>query len=511
MEKIEKDTEIHRIQKAAKELLGLGKEANEDLCFPDATVVIHVDPEIARTQGGQTCLVSLITMLGRMKSIVKQIELSMPAGISVCPNTLLDSNDLLEGLADFLESLTGEKSKHEVRFFHGVYTTSPTVRVAIGRIRIPDNCDVLIEADSFAAYINHRSDQSNWNTPFPFGPMAAAALGVAEIFKHILRANYPDVNDRSIWFLENTAHSLMTYGLPLSGKKISLPVEIDLGNIAISGVGAGGSAVVYALSALPSLKGDLTLADPGLHKLSNLARYLLSDYLDVTRRTSKVLVASQFLSRYHPELFVRSFEKEFDEIKIPDLDMVVSTTDSVESRWLLQRTWPPVILDAGVINTLYSVARITSGNGFCLGCKHPYDPFLAERRIARMWGISLKQLNALKSSGARVTLEDIERLAEAQGRDISDFLELLDTPFTEIPAISNCGDARFDLSVPNQAASLPFVTTLASITLAAEIVKTKIYPEYVLDNWYTHDMLKAPKPSLHKFRNSKSECHICGG
>lgn len=509
MEHVEAETEVHRTQKAVKELLGR-LDARSNVKFPDSTVSIHISPDVARTPGGQFALCLLINLLTRMKSIVTVVSIKLPHGIAKHQAVHLGGEDLRDSLETMIAGVSGPESEYEVEFLFDGTVHEPTVSLAIGREGLFDDVEILIEADPWAAYINQPGAQSRWNKVIPFGPMAGASLGVAEIFKQLLIKNYPDQGSRKIKFLNCLSFSLLDYGV--ARKPVHLPAEegIELKNMAIAGLGAGGSAVVYVLSSIPSLRGKITLVDPGDHKKSNLGRYLLSRYADCYEQTSKVDRAAAVLDARNANLEVIAHQSYYEDLVERDYEIVVSTTDTPEARWNLQRDWPSVILDAGVIGTIYSIARITPNGGMCLGCKHPYDPDVTMKRIARKWGIPFEEFTKLVHGGTPVTQTHISQLAKVQGREPQDYEEFRGISFMDVPSWSDCGEARFNLVAPNQVASLPFVTTMAGVLLAVEVIKGLIMPEMVVSNWFEHDMFWVPKPSRHRFRNRYPRCHICG-
>jgi molybdopterin/thiamine biosynthesis adenylyltransferase len=444
-----------------------------------------------------------------MKSVVSSVYIELPYGISVGEQTPLDNNDLRAGLENLVASLSGAESEYSVVFHFDGYIPKPSVTLAIGRAGISADVDVLIEADSWTAFINKKENLAHWDDPLPIGPLSAATMGVAEVFKHLIIRNYPDQSGRSLKFNQNLAFSLLNYNVqPLS---VSPPVTNPtlIKNIAIAGVGAGGSTVVYALACMPHLIGQIVLIDPGNHKKSNISRYLLSSYDDCTHETSKVDRAVSFLARRQPDLNIIPYSVDYEDIAERKFDVVVSATDTPEARWNLQRDWPPVILDGAVLGTIYAVARIVPERGMCLGCKHPYDPDLTMKRIAWMWGKPLDVFKKMVTDDIPVATEDINLLAEIQGKDPEEFNRFLGVPFGRIPGMSDCGDARMNLQVPNQVATLPFVTTMVGLCLAAEVLKYFCAPQFALNNWFEHNMFWLPKPDRQRFRLRSSECHIC--
>lgn len=508
MERIEPETEVHRTQKAIKQLLG-HIDVVGDVDFAESCIDLYISPSVVATIGGQLTLSLIVNLLARMKSVIHSVYIGLQYGIKKHDQVPLDAQDLREGLENLISSISGSESNYVVEFYFGNKPPKPTLTLAIGRSGLSDDVDILLEADAWTAFVNHRDDLSSWDGSFPVGPLATAVLGAAEVFKRILVINYPNQSGRSLRFIQNLAFSLLTYNSRTHRNISNIDKPLHLKDTTIAGVGAGGSTVAYALACMPQLLGRIVLIDPGKHKKSNLNRYLLSTYDDCTNQTSKVGRALSFLAEKQPELKITPYAIEYENVKQRNFEVVVSTTDTTEARWNLQRDWPPLILDTAVVGTIYAIARIVPETGMCLGCKHPYDPNITMKRIAWMWGKSFEGFMKLVSSNAVVTIDDITLLAQVQGKNPEEFFPFLGVPFNQVPSMSDCGDARFDLHVPNQVASLPFVTTMAGLAVAAELVKDIYFPEFVLNNWFEHNMFWLPKPDRYRYRDRKAGCHIC--
>jgi molybdopterin/thiamine biosynthesis adenylyltransferase len=510
MERIEPETEIHRTQKAIKQLLN-EPERKDAILFAESKVLIRTAPEVIALPGGQLALTLMVNLLARMKAIVREVAVRIPRGIDLHPFVPLVGGNLRSGLEHLIGSLTGQNSLFPVEFDFDGEMQGQTITLALGRGKHDfASTDIVVEADSWNAYINTPQDCSDWATSVPIGPHVAATLGVAEVFKELLLRNFPEQIKRPIRLLRNTTFSTLSYAEELPASPTSgLGEDLILDRVAIAGLGAGGSAALYTLSCIPRLSGEITLIEPGFHKRSNLARYLLSSYDDCEQGTSKVEVARAFLSQQQPRLSTRVEDLPYADVANRDFRIVLSTVDTPEARWDIQRDWPPIILDAAVMETIYAVLRVYPGEGMCLGCKHPYDPDVSWKRRAKTWGRSMEEVKRLYMERAPVTEGDIMLLAHVQGRAVEEFAELLGVPFDQVPAITECGQSHFDLRVPNQVATLPFVTTMAGVLLAAEVIKEQCAPEFALRNWFDHDMLWIPKLNRYRFSPRLGSCSFC--
>jgi hypothetical protein len=135
---------------------------------------------------------------------------------------------------------------------------------------------------------------------------------------------------------------------------------------------------------------------------------------------------------------------------------LISTVDTVEARWSIQRRAPAgaEILDAAVLNLVYSLVRVADG-GWCLECKHPYDPDLRLKQRAARWGQSLDTVRAWTINDLPVTREMIERLAETQNREVDYYTNLEGVPFAEVPRLTECGETSLRTDVHRSCHSPP--------------------------------------------------------
>lgn len=513
VDKIDQETEIHRIQKAIKQLVGSQKN-REDILLPDSRVLILVSKKILNSFGGQLCVTMIVNLIARMKSIVNEVLLPIPLDIEKYNSIPLHHNDFRIGIQELVESLSGQKSEYRVKFyFDDIKPFKPTVVLSLDLSQNNYTCPmVTIGADDWTAYVNSTFKSNFTNIKIPIGSFIAGNLGVAEVFKHLLKINFPSQNSRKIHFLNNIAFCALDYTFDESPRQYPpLPELVEINNMAIAGVGAGGSAALYTLSSFPNLSGDITLIDPEKLKKSNLTRYLLTSYEDISQHKEKVEVASSFVNSFQPSVTLTKKSQPYHMVNQRDFHIILSTVDNPEGRWDIQRDNPSVILDASVVDTIYSILRVDSRGGMCLGCKHPYDPDITWKRRAKMWGKNVEEMKKLFNTESKADEASLQRLAEIQGRPISDFLELLGMKFNDIPAITECGETRLTLKVPNQVATLPFVTTIAGVLLAAEVIKELYLPSNTLQNWFEHNLLWIPKRNRYRFRARDKNCNFCEG
>jgi hypothetical protein len=499
-DRIEPETETHRIEKA---LRGLVAEAR--LPLARGRVEIIVSGGVHESPAGQHLLALLVHLLARMKGVVSHISVVGASETRRLAGVPLPAHHLLEGIVGLVTSLSGPASDYRTVLLVGRPPAEPHVRLAIGLVAA-GVADVVLGADAWRALLGRPVADSCWTDQNPLGPYFAAVVGATEALKRLLRCNF-GWNEGQL--IDDLAFSLLNFGTDEMAAKGPDLAQLSLHDVAVAGAGAGGTAALYALASFPHVTGDPAIVEPGSLKTSNLGRYLMSDYTQVHSGLHKLASVRAFLDHYAPDLRPRLEPAPWHTVAGP-WGTVICTVDTPEARWDVQRTSPRLIIEAGVMGLLYSVLRVVPG-GWCLECKIPRDPDLTWKRRALRWGLAVTEVRRRFAEGTAVTWEDLARLADVQGRPAEDFAPLLGKPFDEVPSLTECGETPLSLSVPSQAPVLPLVTTAAGIVIAAEVAKEVSGVGTPLHNVFDHDLRFAPRTQRHVFRLRRPDCAACDG
>lgn len=493
MARIRPETEVDRTEAAL---------ARHGATLPLAygATAIDIAPEVAASPVGQRLLVVLVNELARMKGVVNSITVAGVSGVPVLPGVPLDGGDLEAGLAGFVGSLNAPGLKHPATI---AFTDAPdAVRVGIGT---STEADVVVGADAWRALLGRYAAEAAWDAQAPYGPALGASVAAVEVFKHLLHRSGIDDPQRRL--VGDLAFSSFNYGIGAEAAVGPDVRELELLDVAVAGCGAGGSAALYVLAMQPGIRGEIALIEPGRHKLSNLNRYLMTSASDVHERRHKLGSAANHLSRFAPTLRPTLYPLTWEMLDAHPWPLVLATVDTVPARWAIQ--WRAAdgaeILDAAVDDLLYSVFRVVPG-GWCLECKHPYDPDYELKQRAKRWGQELETVRSWTRENVPVTADMIARLAKVQNREPDAYAELEGLPFTETPAMIECGETKLQTDVPSQAPVLPLATTPAGVILAAEVAKHFVAPEAQLMNWLAQDLGRRPdRPRLAK-RPATAKC-----
>lgn len=194
----------------------------------------------------------------------------------------------------------------------------------------------------------------------PLAAMAAAALGIGELFRALFADLLPHGRREPSPFAIN----LLT--LADASSAPAVPDSVDLGTVHLAGCGAIGQAFVAALRELP-VTGTLVAVDHDDLDEGNLQRYVLSASADVN--TAKPALIARALADHG--LAVETVEGRWgeDERTGPGRQTVVSALDSKQGRIELQAGLPKEIFNAWTQPEDIGVSRHQAfGSDPCLAC-----------------------------------------------------------------------------------------------------------------------------------------------
>ncbi len=382
--------------------------------FESISIALVASRESVQSYSGQVFVLIATNLLSRF---CRDVTLSIP-DVSLHPHLVQPPNQRL------IERVQSE-----------MYGANPYGNFEQGKI-IPKHVDYILQlgkrdnqklsanlvadGDGWVAYIG-RNDQSPFEKHVslnPVGPAAAACLAIADIFK--VFTGVPE-NLR----IDRLVLSFFDFSLNESCLLApAIPAIIDIGRTQMIGVGSVGSSVLYMLSLLP-VNGHLDLIDHQFVELVNLDRAPIFAVSDVGR--PKVKVGERWIRG--KGIQVRPHQARFSEFIIansrfkqsPDLVLLLANEHNVYAD--LQSNFPPLVI---------------------------YGTTTAS------WGVNL---------GRHIPLKEECVLCRYPNH---------------VEPIYKCATAEFNL--PQQEiridASLPFLSFMAGILAAAELLKTQFqdYP-----------------------------------
>lgn len=473
----------------------------------------HVTVNVAAPANAncQHALFTTVNLLARLHPVVAEIGVELPRNarreVSV-PGVAAD--EIGESVAELAALIDSPVTVRRVNDADG---PDASIRLGAGSA----DATVAVASDGWLIHVATDGSVRGFSEQVnPVGGYAAACMGVAEVFKAVLRAEVGAENVRGPMApVEDLTFSTYEYTVdPGAPANPELPAVVDLHNLNVIGVGAGGGAVVQTLSAVDAVKGTIRLVDSDEVSASNLNRYIWAYREDVGAMKAdvarEVMVeahpALTFAVKSHPEAYI-DFSEEVDPRA---LELVVSTVDTVRARKQIQWDFPETVLDAATNqNGDYVVLRVAFGEGQCLACKHQGRSDGVEREMAVLSdqiGLETDTLVEMNTDNAAFTREQVETIAEyvdnarvmvpEPGERFSDWFR------------EHCG--HIDLGAATMEVPIPFLPVTAGVLLAGEVIKQRHFPEAAVHNRFTHNMLGRPVEGMHGFTNPHPDCEICG-
>ena len=450
-------------------------------------VGVSISESAARGPEGQAMLWTVCNLLCRLKGVVGDLIVHVPAGVDVAAPALPPPAPVRGDLGgSLLDSL-------------GACSRGCSVSLARGGLERGLDAAVRLGAGAFdymeAAAFEVRAACSGWlayvwldaspapraaaaaaahgaaaaaaggSNRNPFGAAAAACLTVGEVFKHI-----GGLDAKGGRFAESMCFS--TYDLRVRGLHSDapgnpdLPACIDLGRLAVCGAGAVAHSFCQAIGSLGGARADLLIVDRKTNyglggesiEPTNLARYVMATDADAGRPKAEVLCERVRAPGIKAEHTDDGIEALTGRGGLSDEEHVVSCVDNNRARHAIQGCIPRIIRGGSVydLSSRVSVYDMASGTA-CLRCENPVEAGESDEGVAgRLRGMGPDRRRA-EAGRAGVDPGDLDRYLESPA----------------CGALS--GEALRRLAAA--AAALPpefsvnFATMLSGVLLAAEAVK----------------------------------------
>lgn len=454
--------------------------------FLAGRVEVHVAESTAEMPNGFLGVIATLNMLSRF---VGKVELriagrrggAIEARLELELTRLrrIDSRPGREVLLSWVEHGVTESLREQA-----------VVRVWIGEPAEPrsflgdsDN-DVSIKFDAWTCELKRGAPvDAPQSSSVPFGALSAACFAVSEVFKTLIAASVPDAERAgfrrrfthawrfSAWSMERLGSQLTA--VDGVGPQTVRPLVLDA--VLQVGAGAVGNATALAFSGMSTLAGNLGVVDfkPVDEKNLNRCFYFTEEHLG----RPKVEVLEESASR--PGLLVRGLNEGFRADHASASAVVLSTVDNNEARHRMQESLPATLVEGATGGTTVAVAVHSAGNGrSCLACRHPDPELGATRReplsvsaAAQATGLTEEEITSGQVRGdVAITDEIIARVA-ARSPEAAAVLQRAREAGQDL--CGALGDIRSLLGTVTgpREASVPFVSNLAGVLAAAEVVK----------------------------------------
>ena len=461
--------------------------------FSDPIITAELRSDAARHPGNVAAFLLAVNLLSRM---FERVQVVFPSGTEVSnhPWRLGTVHAVVEELNDTVEgSLNIGAPRHS------------DVVLSIGeRPSIPADHEVVARGSPWRAALDCVLPDEGDGV---FGFLYAACIGAAQVLLHILNG----VN-ASYHPMEPFKFSILD--LYKSGAGAQMPKTLVIPETHLVGVGAVGSAAIYALSHLNDLHGVFHLIDNESVDESNLNRYVLMRRCNIG--SWKVDVACEVLGHttIQPVPFRDSFSNYVDGYG-DSIDLLLSPIDTREGRRGLAKTLPRRVINAATGGTTVTVSTHGFNDGkACLHCLYPppVNQPSREEIMATDMGLSPDLCRELMRTNTPVGAALVAQIEKHRGVKPGKWEDKAGSPLDSFYVKAVCGEATLHLPAADMVTPLSFISASAGILLAAELVKVA-HPnltKWTLDNYFRVDTFKHPNPAFRRLvpQNQSGKC-IC--
>lgn len=464
----------------------LGALAPDRHRFVRKRVLLMGDPAMLSTPNGRVMLLSALRLLVRIcPNLVVRLDSAPPV---LAREAQVEARRIAFGAPVLFDDAAADDT------FDAVLT--------VGGSAAPDGRWTAISSDGWVVRVDStgRAGAGRVGLENPVGAMAAASLGVAEVFKHLI-ALKPERGEEA----DGTPFSLFTYQSGDDDPGPALPEVIEF-DAAMIGFGAIGNGIGAILRELP-LRGILRVVDRQRFGRENLGTCMLLGPAAVGRE--KAATAKELLEV--PELLevvplpadVADVTAQFEREGVPPL--VLNGLDNRDARREVQRLWADLTID-GAIGTFMAQVSVHPGDpahdAACLRCLNEPDATgqSAESLAARLTGLASERIS---DANDVVRDEDVAR-APAEMRDA-----LRANVGRTICSVTSAAVATA-ISAERQAddfePSVPFVATMSAAMVVGEAIKLLAGFERTLEPRFQFDILVGPSGGIEFPESRHSDC-----
>lgn len=460
----------------------LGEHAEDAHRFLNRQVLVRIEPKWSSDDNLRECLLTGARLAVR---VCRNLTVQVPAGD--------------EGL---LRDVARVASQAPPGSAVAICTSDPGFHafdaiLSVGSESRPHLPWTTVNADGWLARVSSRGRALPEATGSrnPISAVAAASLGIAEVFKRLIR-----LSETKGSLLDATSLSLMSYQIGEVGLGPALTHSHTV-DLLIGGAGAIGTSVVHLLTLLEGWTGKVVVVDGDRYAPENCATSLLVGPEQIGQFKADVassLLGQRFQVVGMPSLLADA-AKQLSQVG-PYPREILSGFDNIDARHEAQRLYPDLIVD-GAIGGF--IAQVTThqwgGPNACLECVFRHPPGArAEVVQALATGLSIERLARLNDT---LTEGDVasapsnkkEFLRSRVGKQlcavVQEGIELL----TESPA-----NAPF-------APSVPFVATMSAALMVAELAKAHGDASATAGR-YQLDMLRGPAAGLVLPQACRDDC-----
>jgi hypothetical protein len=467
-----------RLQATMQELAPASGEPQR---FVDQPVLLTGTAKVLATTNGREMAVCALLLLMRS---TKALTVALPEGAEALESELIEAarNHAWDELPKFVRAPIDPAS------FVAILSIGGKGRADLPWTVITSN-GWLVRVTSTAKPISQECRQSN-----PVGALAAASLGVGEVFKRLLKLR-ADKGE----LLDGCAFSLWSYGED-GQPGPSLPAVLDV-NLFVAGGGAIGNGVVHLLTRLP-LRGHCRILDLQTYGEENWGTCLRLTRQGVNQPKAQFL-AGLFNGSLAARPLVGDIKGLAKTVGWLTPPVVLSGFDNVEARHAIQDLWPDVVIDGAIGRQLECQvsAHPWPSAVACLRCvfKMPAGES-AEQVQQRLTGLAPEALGDLtqplsEEHLATAAPERRQWLREQVGKSICSILETAGALSTDEV------EAEFRPSVP-------FAATFSACMMVTEFVRYQMTGAVGVEPKFFFSLLWGPQFGAF-YPEDRRQCCMC--
>lgn len=479
---MQSDQRLSRPVSAAARLCGLAPDFNR---FVDKRVLLTGERRILSTENGRESLLDSLRLLIR---ICADVSVAFPERNE---DRVRDCRSLAKKIA-FGGNVAVLDGMPNFDRYDAI--------LSVGTAARPELPWTVINSNGWLARVS--SERSSLPTDCgqanPVGALAAANLGVADVFKRLIR-----LKSSRGRLLDGLSFSLFSYQRDELDPGPLLPADLPV-DLLLAGAGAIGNGIVHLLSRLP-VSGRALVVDAQKFHEENLGTCILIGPKQLN--VSKAKFAEGVLKG---KLQANGFEQELESFghhlgsEIPYPRVILTGLDNIAARHTAQNLWPDLVIDGAIGDFPCQVSRHKWGDdSACLIClfRHPPGP-AAELVASRSSGLSAMRVQDAED---RVTERDVEN-APAEKRTW--LRRQVGQKICSVVQEAVAQEISQDGQQAGFAPSVPFVASMSACMVVTELIKHVAGWPTALDTRYQFDVLRGPASGIMVPQERRAQC-VC--
>ena len=466
--------------------LALGEVAEDRHRFLTKSVLLTGELTTLLTPNGTCCFLDSLRLLVR---ICPNLTLLIPSG---CADLRVLARTLAQRIAFGRQVLLADQNVDLKRY---------DAILSVGSDARPDLPWTVINSNGWIVRVSSGDQKlpTECDAHNPIGALAAACIGVGEVFKRLIRLRA----DRGE-LLNGLNYSLRDYRAVHRGDHgPELPQELT-SDILVVGAGAIGNALVHLIAQMP-FRGQVSIVDSQTYGTENLGTCILIGPGDLEKPKAHMLAEQLRVAGKQTRAYHLPFEQFANETsKVPVI--VINGLDNIEARHEVQRRlWPDIIIDGAIGDFTCQVSRHPWKDDIaCLIClfRRP-EGERSEKVQSRVTGLSI---DALHDIAGVVTQWHVETAApEKQGFLRSRLGRPVCSVIQEAMALAISDSKQSQGFQP----SVPFVAAFSACMIMTETIAHLCGWPSLIAPRFQFDFLMGPAYGQELPQRRRDDC-VCG-